>query len=504
MSGQKLSSADSSVPSSGPPIAAEQAANAADCERLATQAFFFEAREEEGDRFSLRLLAAEGARFLGVDLTAFAEDARELWQFVHPADEALIADALGTCHAGHAARVEFRVRTPSAPPSDNPPWIRLIVVPIATRSNNKRRTFLGCAEDITDRKEREALVRASERQFRQLAENIDEIFWVSEVAPRRLLYVSPGYAEIWGRPVEELYADVNSFLEGIHPDDRPRIERALPKARQGGYDEIYRVVHPGGSIRTVRARAFPVRNEEGEVYRVAGIIEDITLKKQAEEEMLAQRRFLEHLLQVQEGERKLVAYDIHDGFVQSVIAAVMHLDALQSDRGVRPQTLAKLAAPMRLLRESIEEARRMISGLRPPILDEQGLVAAIEYLINERSARGARITFEHAADVERLDGVVEGSLFRIVQEALSNIYRHSQAAEASIKLTSQGDRLKVVIEDAGVGFDPANVSGRQFGLRGMRERANLLGGTAVIRSAPGKGTRIEVDIPARPTFEGAG
>jgi len=497
MRGHQLQQADSSAPRSGQPVAAEQAAKAADSERPATQAFFFEAREEKGGQFSFRLLASEGARFVGVDLTAFTRDARLLWQFVHPADEPLVVDALGACHAGRAARVEFRVRTPGAPPSDNPPWIRLIVAPARAGSNSKRRTFLGCAEEITDRKEREALMRASERQFRQLAENIDEMFWVSEVSPRRILYVSPGYTEIWGRPVEELYADANSFLEGIHPDDRPRVERALPQARQRGYEEIYRVVHPDGSVRTVRARAFPVRNEEGEVYRVAGIIEDITLEKHAEEEMLAQRRFLEHLLQVQEGERKLVAYDIHDGFVQSVIAAVMHLDALQSDRSVRPQTLKKLAAPMRLLRDSIEEARRMISGLRPPILDEQGLVAAIEYLINERSEQGARIAFEHDDDVERLDGVVEGSLFRIVQEALSNVYRHSQAAEASIKLTSQGDRLKVVIEDAGVGFDPADVGGRQFGLRGMRERAKLLGGTATIHSAPGKGTRIEIDIPAR-------
>jgi signal transduction histidine kinase len=294
-----------------------------------------------------------------------------------------------------------------------------------------------------------------------------------------------------------LYANANSFLDGVYPDDRPRVEQAMPKARVSGFEEVHRVIRPDGSIRTVRARAFPVRNEQGEVYRVAGIVEDITLKKQAEEEMLAQRRFLEHLLQVQEGERKLVAYDIHDGFVQSVIAAVMHLDALATDPDVRPQTLARLAAPVRLLRDSIEEARRMISGLRPPILDEQGLVAAIEYLINERSVQGTGITFEHAVDDGRLDGIVEGSLFRIVQEALSNIYRHSRAKEASIKLSSRDERLLLVIEDSGVGFDPANVNGRQFGLRGMRERANLLGGTATIRSAPGEGTRIEVDIPAR-------
>jgi PAS domain S-box-containing protein len=496
MSGQQFDPAGSSSPTSGQPISADQVGEASGGESLPTKAFFFEACEE-GDGFSFRLLAAEGPLFLGADLTAFGSDARQLWQFAHPADEPLILNALQTCYAGHSAQVEFRVRAPHGPPSNDPPWIRLIVAPVAPASSTKRRSFLGCAEEVTERKERESLLRASERQLRQLAENIDEMFWVSNVAPRRILYVSRGYTAIWGRPVEELYADANSFLEGVHPEDRHQVEQALPKARVSGFEEVYHVIHRDGSIRTVRARAFPVRNEQGDVYRVAGIVEDITLKKQAEEEMLSQRRFLEHLLQVQEGERKLVAYDIHDGFVQSVIAAVMHLDALGTDKDVKPATLAKLAAPVRLLRDSIEEARRMISGLRPPILDEQGLVAAIEYLINERSVQGTRIIFEHTVDADRLDGVVEGSLFRIVQEALSNIYRHSRAAEASIKLSSRDERLLIVIEDSGVGFDPANVSGRQFGLRGMRERANLLGGTVTIRSAPGEGTRIEVEIPAR-------
>src|SRR4029079_5874768 len=125
--------------------------------------------------------------------TTFSGDARQLWQFAHPADEPLIVDALKTCYAGHSARVEFRVRAPHAAPSDNPPWIRLIVAPVAAGSSRKGRSFFGCAEDITDRKERESLLRASERQFRQLAENIDEMFWVSEISPRRILYVSPGY-----------------------------------------------------------------------------------------------------------------------------------------------------------------------------------------------------------------------------------------------------------------------------------------------------------------------
>ncbi|HEV3138239.1 MAG TPA: PAS domain S-box protein, partial [Pirellulales bacterium] len=231
--------------------------------------------------------------------------------------------------------------------------------------------------DITDRKRSEEAVRASEQRFRQLAENIEEVFWVSEFDPRRILYVSPAYERIFGVSSESLYQDPNSHLHLIHPEDRQRIADSLPRVREGGYDEIFRIVRPDGAIRTIRSRGFPVRDEAGKAYRVAGIAEDITEVKRVEEELLSERRFLQHLLQVQEGERKLVAYDIHDGFVQSLIATVMHLEALGVDPGVLDTTREKLKLPLKLLRGAIEEARRMISGLRPPIIDEQGLVAAI-------------------------------------------------------------------------------------------------------------------------------
>ena len=220
-------------------------------------------------------------------------------------------------------------------------WVRLVVAPTDSNPNGCH----GFVEDITTRKVAEEYIRSSERQFRQLAENVKEMFSVSEPSPRNILYVSPTYRDIWGRSCESLYQDANSFLEGIHPDDRQRIEESLPTARLGGYDQVYRVVHCDGSIRTVRARAFPVRDENGVIYRIAGICEDITKSKQAEEELQAERHFLEHLLQMQEGERKLVAYDIHDGFLQSVIAAVMHLEALGVDPACStPRAEARLAA----------------------------------------------------------------------------------------------------------------------------------------------------------------
>jgi PAS domain S-box-containing protein len=355
--------------------------------------------------------------------------------------------------------------------------------------------------DITDRKRHEQSIRASEERFRQLAENIEAVFWVSEVDPRKVLYVSPAFEAVFGAKVRELYADADTYLRNIHPDDRQRIIDSLPKARLGGYDETFRIMRPDGSMRTIRSRAFPVRNEQGDVYRVAGIAQDITEGKRAEEELLAEQRFLEHLLSVQEGERKLIAYDIHDGFLQAVIASVMHLEGLGADSATLDSTRDKLKLPLNLLRGAIEEARRMISGLRPPILDEQGLVAAIRFLISENRDARTKIVFHHTGNLERFEPVLEGTLFRIVQEALSNIARHSQAETAQISLDHSAGALRLVIEDTGLGFDPHKATGRQFGLRGIRERARLFGGTATIDSKPGAGTRILVELPLRPDFE---
>ena len=344
--------------------------------------------------------------------------------------------------------------------------------------------------DITEHKRGEEAIRASEQRFRQLAENIDEVFWVSAVDPRRLLYVSPAYDRVFGVSSESLYQDPNSHLYLIHPDDRQRIIDSLPRVRLGGYDETFRILRPDGTMRTMRSRGFPVRNEAGEIYRVAGIAEDITEAKHAQDELVAQQHFLEHLLEVQEGERKLVAYDIHDGFVQALIAALMHLEGLQADPGMLDATREKLRPPLKLLRDSIEEARRMISGLRPLIIDELGLVAAIEYLIHEQSSQTTKVTFHHNVHFDRLDSVLENTLFRIVQEALTNVVRHSQSKTADVTLIQKGDWLILTVEDWGIGFDAQATSDRQFGLRGIRERARLFGGTAVIRSSPGRGTRI--------------
>ena len=136
------------------------------------------------------------------------------------------------------------------------------------------------ARDITKRKQAEQILRDSEERFRQLADNIREVFWMTDVAKKQMIYVSPAYEEIWGRPVKELYASPQDWLMAIHEEDRDRIlDAALTRQISGEYDEVYRIVRPDDSVRWVQDRAFPIQDETGKVYRIVGIAEDVTERK---------------------------------------------------------------------------------------------------------------------------------------------------------------------------------------------------------------------------------
>jgi diguanylate cyclase (GGDEF)-like protein/PAS domain S-box-containing protein len=140
------------------------------------------------------------------------------------------------------------------------------------------------ARDITKRQQVEAELLSTHERFRQIAENIREVFWITDPAKNNMLYISPAYEDIWGRSCESLYASPWTWLEAIHADDRDRILQAIQlRQQQGQYDEEYRIVRPDGSIRWVHDKAFPVRDDEGRVYRVVGVADDITDRREVEE-----------------------------------------------------------------------------------------------------------------------------------------------------------------------------------------------------------------------------
>jgi len=209
----------------------------------------------------------------------------------------------------------------------------------------------------------------------------------------------------------------------------------------------------------------------------------------------AEQLLLRRMIDIQEGERRMVAHDIHDGFVQDVVGAHMHLQRIDSTE--TPESNEQLAARVgKLLEKAIAEGRRLIRDTRPMVLDEAGVVEAIRHLLSEENASGEIVVaFDHEVQFERLDPQLEGVIFRIVQEAITNVRRHAKTDHAAVQIKQSNGRLHVSVRDQGVGFDPDAIPRDRFGVRGIRERARLFGGDAEIISRPGKGTTIRVSLP---------
>lgn len=216
-------------------------------------------------------------------------------------------------------------------------------------------------------------------------------------------------------------------------------------------------------------------------------------RKQAEESARAEQQLLLHLFKAQEYERKLAAYELHDGVAQYLAGAVMHLESYLQLIAEAPLP-AEIEITRHLLQKALQESRRLINGLRPPVLDEHGVVAALEHLIQEQTTPETQIVFEHETSFHRLPSSLETAIFRIAQEALTNAKSHGRSARIEVSLKHDGDRIYLTVRDWGRGFQPNGVS-KGHGLRGIRERVRLLGGTVDISSQIGSGTSIRVELP---------
>jgi PAS domain S-box-containing protein len=341
---------------------------------------------------------------------------------------------------------------------------------------------------VTEHQQTEDRLRASEERFRQLAEGINEVFWMTDIESGQVIYVSPAYEVVWGRARASWHESPRSRIEAIHPEDRARVTQATADKRsKEGYDEEYRIVRPDGAVRWVHDRAFPIFDKAGQVYRLAGIAEDITHRKRLERKVL----------EVSDQEQRRIGRDLHDGLCQHLTATMFASKILEEELATQSSPQAAQAGQIaEFINRAISQARDVARGLDPVKVATNGLMSALEELAaTVRTMQRVDCVFRSDAPVLIDDDTTAIHLYRIAQEAINNAVRHAQPKHIEIGLDGSDEKITLTIRDDGVGFPPAARKRDGMGLQSMNYRARAIGATLDIRQGPAGGTIVTCALP---------
>jgi PAS domain S-box-containing protein len=436
------------------------------------------------------------------------QDSQAFLNSIHPEDRERMAQIMRS-----GSREEFEIEFRITRPDGSLRWIRDRGFPIRDQSGQIYR-IAGIANDITERKLAEEALRESEERFRQLTENIHEVFWLRSPDLKELLYVSPMYERVCGRSCESLHAAAPESV--VHPEDCLRVIETLENHVGCEFEVEYRIITKDGDVRWIRDRGFPIRDESGAVCRVGGVAEDITDRKEAEDRLKASREQLRalsaSLQSAREKEATRIARQVHDELGGPLTGLRWELEALEKmiqQAGAAEHVKAmqdKLAGMVGLTDTTINVVRRIASELRPSILDDLGLLEAIEWQTQQFQARtGIQCRCDCSLQSIPLGDQQSTAVFRIFQEALTNILRHAQATRVGVAMKEEGRMFTLTVTDNGRGITPAEkLSRKSLGLLGMRERALLIGARVDIVGLKGMGTTMHVRVPlARAASQGA-
>jgi PAS domain S-box-containing protein len=415
--------------------------------------------------------------------------------------------------------------------------------PVRSPETGRVVRIVGTHLDITEQRRTEEALRESQERLTLAFAGAREGVWDWNIETNSVVY-SARWIQMLGYAEDEIEPHISAWERLVHPDDRPIADKANDSVARGEptYEAEFRLRHKDGRYVHVLSRGFPVRREpDGPVVRIVGTHFDLTERKQAEEmlrrshEQLeirvrertaelaqanqslreemgereradrARRELLARLGFAQEDERRRIAREMHDQFGEQLTALGHRIASLKSACADRSDLREQVEALEAVAQQLDRDVDHLVWELRPTALDDLGLPAALATHIQNWSTRAGIAVELHTSGLSenRLASQVETTLYRIAQEALTNVAKHSRATHVDVILERRVDQVVLIVEDNGVGFDPgdAGTTRHGLGLSGMQERASLVGATIQVESSAGKGTTILVRMSVAPAQE---
>jgi two-component system sensor histidine kinase UhpB len=363
---------------------------------------------------------------------------------------------------------------------------------------------LAAIVDITERKRAEMALKESEERFHLAVRGASAGLWDWNLQTG-VVYLSPHFKEILGYEPNELPNDSQAVTDATHPDDIERVKTALTAhlEQKRPYDIEYRILTKSGEYRWINARGQALWNPSGEAYRMVGWIIDVTERRLADKALRESREELKRLSaniqRAREEEKTRIARELHDDLGQQL--AALKIECARNDNRVEGvdslEPGGNISNIYALIDQLVVSVRRIATDLRPAMLDDLGLLPAIEWFVERFSSRHGILVVQHI-DAEDIGFNYDSAtaVFRIVQEALTNVARHSGATKVTLEIARREENCIVRIVDNGRGCpSDARPAPNSFGLVGIRERVSALRGKLKVQTAPDQGFAITISLP---------
>lgn len=489
--------------------------------------------------------SARWCQMLGYEVHEVEPHVRAWEQLIHPDDRDRALQAVSTVSEVEGSAATYLVECRLRHKDGHMVHVLSRGYPVRRPGDHRVIRIVGTHFDLTERKQNELALRESEERLTLAFDGAQEGVWDWNLETGAVVY-SRRWKEMLGYAEHDIEPHVSAWERLLHPDDRAKADEVKQSVMDGqpAYASEFRLRHRQGHFVHVLSRGLPIRRfPGGPVVRIVGTHLDLTERKQAEDALRRAHEELEHrvrertaelatanesltlemqerqraerartellgrLVFAQEDERRRIAREMHDQFGEHLTALSRCVEQLTGLGDIDPRLATELRTLAHVAQRLDRDVEHLVWELRPTALDDLGLRAALSNYAKDWSSRVGIPVQMHTSGLldDRLPTEVETTLYRIAQEALTNIAKHSRATNVEVVLERWPDAVVLVIEDNGIGFEadakaaagtePAD-SARSFGLLGMQERASLIGASLTIESTVGQGTTVLLRLTA--------